>query len=136
GRGWAMLSVEEPAPNGQLTGQVTVAGWAVNVDASGPVDEVSIVLETEGSGDVVLGAPVYGLARPDVAAAVGAAYANSGFYLAFNASGLPAGQQKLSVRVRSGQSWEKYTIPIVVGQTSIVRGPRAAADARPAPCAA
>lgn len=121
-RGWALLTLEEPAPNATLTGRVQLGGWAINTASGGqPISEVTVTVEPNGQAAqaVTLGTATYGLDRPDVAAALGPTYLKSGYTFAFDASTLPPGQHQLTVRVRAGADVESYTVPITVQPTSI-----------------
>jgi len=91
-------TVQQPFP---------VAGWAIDqAAASGPgVDAVHIyAYPSDASGNIsgppALGlAATYGLSRPDVGAAFGSQFTNSGYVL--NVSGLPAGFYHLIVFAHS-----------------------------------
>jgi subtilisin len=98
------MSVDEP-PNGATRAQpFAVAGWALDLAAaSGPgVDAVHVwAYPNPGSGTppIFLGAASYGGARPDVGAAFGAQFTNSGYGLIVR--GLAPGPYQLVVYAHS-----------------------------------
>ena len=76
------LFVDTPSRNVVIKPPFRIAGWAADWGAAGPgVDTVHVWAYPASSAPFFLGAAAYGSARPDVAALLGAAYANSGFSL-------------------------------------------------------
>ncbi len=71
--------------NDRIVGRtVTIEGWAIEQAASSGtgVDAIHVyAYPTDGSAGHILGVATYGLARPDVGAAVGSQFTNSGFRL-------------------------------------------------------
>jgi subtilisin len=88
----AVMALDTPALNAIVSSTFTVAGWAVDPSAASGtgVDAVHVwAFPTGGGTPVFLGSAPYGGSRPDVGAAFGARFTDSGFYLA--ASGLMPG---------------------------------------------
>lgn len=79
----AFIAIDRPLA-GAAVQPLTVSGWAVDgAAASGPgVDAVHVYAYPPAGNPVFLGAATYGLARPDVGAAHGARFTNSGYSLA------------------------------------------------------
>jgi hypothetical protein len=79
------LSIDAPVAGAVVRAPFVVAGWTIEqaAGASGPgIDAVHVWAFPSGGGAAVfLGVAGYGAPRPDVGAAFGAAYANSGFNL-------------------------------------------------------
>jgi sugar lactone lactonase YvrE len=71
---------------------VAVKGWAADVIDGAPLSNVTVYID----GDI-LGTPTLGIARPDVAAAEGAAYLKSGYLMSFSAAGLALGSHAVTV---------------------------------------
>ena len=79
----AFITIDRPVA-GAAVQPLTVSGWAVDGAApSGPgVDAVHVYAYPQIGSPVFLGAAAYGLARPDVGAAHGDRFTNSGYSLA------------------------------------------------------
>jgi len=79
------LSIDAPVAGAVVRAPFVVAGWTIEqaVGASGPgIDAVHVwAFSGDGRAPVFLGVASYGAPRPDVEAAFGAEYANSGFNL-------------------------------------------------------
>ena len=93
--------VDMPSQNQNLSQNIRVAGWAI--DTASPtnsgVDAVHVwAYPTDGSAPIPVGAATVGLPRPDVGAAYGARFTNSGFNLQGT---LPIGTYTLVVFARS-----------------------------------
>jgi len=86
GASQSMLMVDRPGAGSILPSDLFLSGWSIDLASSAGtgVDSVHVyAYPNPGSGaaPVFLGAASYGGSRPDVAAAYGARYANSGFSL-------------------------------------------------------
>jgi hypothetical protein len=78
------INIERPTANAALPNDLYLTGWAIDRAAtSGPGVDVMHVYayNVAGGAPMFVGAASYGMARPDVAAAFGANFANSGFAL-------------------------------------------------------
>lgn len=110
GYGWDAPSnpltvVDAPVSGSDPTTSFSVSGWAVDrgaVNGSG-VDAVQVFAFPrigDGVGEAIfLGSATVGQPRPDVGAALGTQYTNSGY--SFTVSGLPAGSYRIGVYARS-----------------------------------
>ena len=79
-----VISLDGPQKNSTVGRTVTIAGWAIDqaVSSGTGVDAVHVwAYPSDGSPGQFLGAASYGVARPDIGAAVGSQFANSGFRL-------------------------------------------------------
>jgi hypothetical protein len=88
------MSLDSPANNSTIATPFVVQGWALTRAATSGtgVDAVHVyAIPRSGSGTIFLGTATYGLARPDVGAAFGAQFTNSGFRLTVTGSMLPPG---------------------------------------------
>ena len=99
-----LMWVDTPVQNAATTQPFTVAGWAVDLAAqTGPgVDAVHVwAYPNPGSGAaaVFLGAATYGGSRPDLGAAYGSQFTNSGFTL--TVQNQDPGEYRLIVYARS-----------------------------------
>jgi hypothetical protein len=95
------MHIDAPDVDASLYQPFTIAGWAVDTAApSGPgIDTVHIWAWPDGGVPRFVGAATYGLHRPDVGAAFGSRFEESGFTR--QASGLPPGAYTLIVYARS-----------------------------------
>ena len=97
------MAVDVPAPNAMVGQPFTVAGWAIDRGApSGPgVDVIHVyAVSNGGAGSATfVGAANYGGTRPDVGAAFGTQFTNSGYGL--TVAGLAPGTYRLDVYARS-----------------------------------
>ena len=76
--------LDAPTPNSTVGTTVTISGWSIDRGApSGPgVDAVHVwAFPASGAAAQFLGVATYGLARPDVGAAFGSRFTNSGYHL-------------------------------------------------------
>jgi len=89
--------IEQPRPGGWISGTLTLRGFALDWgSATGPgIDAVRVYLDGPMGSGALLGNATYGLTRPDVAAQYGAAFAPSGWELAWDTTGLPLGIHRL-----------------------------------------
>ena len=71
---------------------VVVAGWAADKVDGAPLSNVNVFID-----GTFAGTPTLGIARPDVAAAEGAAYLNSGYQLTYSAAALALGSHSVTV---------------------------------------
>jgi hypothetical protein len=71
---------------------VVMKGWAADKIDGAPLSNVKVYID----GNLV-GTPTLGIARPDVAAAEGAAYLDSGFTLTYSAAALSLGSHAVTV---------------------------------------
>jgi hypothetical protein len=87
-----VMFVDQPAAGATLTsGTLTVSGWAIDRGApSGTgVSQIHVwALPTNGAAGTLLGPAAYGVSRPDVGAAFGSQFTNSGYTLTANVSSL------------------------------------------------
>ncbi len=93
----AYIALETPV-TGAVGQPVIVRGWAVDgTAASGTgVDAVHVYAVPQAGAAIFLGSATYGVSRPDVGAAHGARFTNSGFTLT-GSSVLPAGPYTIAV---------------------------------------
>ncbi len=84
-------SVDAPVPNSQLSGAITVTGWAFD-DAG--VSKVEVLVD-----GAIAGSATYGTARPDVATVWPHAPTNCGYQFSLNTSGYANGPHTIAVRV-------------------------------------
>jgi hypothetical protein len=96
-----VIEIDTPSPNATLTGGFYIAGWTADLrSTSGSgVDAVHVWAYRAGQAPQFVGAAQLGMPRPDVAAAVGAPFATSGYFV--TASGLAPGAYDLVVFARS-----------------------------------
>jgi subtilisin family serine protease len=95
------ISIDSPAAGATLPQSFVVAGWALDLAATSGtgVDTVHVYAVTSGGSSIFLGVATYGNARPDVAAAFGGQFINSGFGL--SVGGLAPGSYTLRAFARS-----------------------------------
>ena len=87
----ALDSVTKSNTVGQSDSEV-IRGWAADVADGAPLSNVKVYID----GNLV-GTPTLGIARPDVAAAKGAAYLYSGYTLTYSAAALSVGSHSVTV---------------------------------------
>ena len=114
-----LVTVDRPRENDYVSRTVTISGWAIDRNASSGtgVDAVHVYRDgPAGAGGVGIGVATYGSARPDVGAAYGSQFTNSGWSLSWNTSGLTAGAHTLYVYAHSTVTgaWMLKTVPITV----------------------
>lgn len=103
----AKMSIDTPGPNAVVGSNFHLAGWAFDAASSSGtgVDAIHVWAfpqsGTPGSPRF-LGTGSYGTSRPDVGAAFGARFTNSGYFL--NVPGLPAGNYIVVVYAHSSVS--------------------------------
>jgi hypothetical protein len=98
------LSIETPAAGSSVTQPFSLSGWALDMEApSGTgVDTLHVwAYPNPGSGaaGIFVGAVQYGIARPDVGAAYGGRFTNSGYRI--NVKGLAPGPYQFTVYLHS-----------------------------------
>jgi hypothetical protein len=71
---------------------IYINGWIADPTDGSPMTNVKVYIDGNS-----IGTPTLGIARPDVAAAYGSAYANSGFTMTYSASSLSVGSHSISV---------------------------------------
>jgi len=71
---------------------VAIRGWAADLTDGVPLSNVKVYIDGN-----LIGTPTLGLARPDVAAAKGAAYLDSGYSLSYSAAALSLGPHAVTV---------------------------------------
>jgi N-acetylneuraminic acid mutarotase len=81
----AVDSVTANSPIGQAD-SVVISGWAADLIDGAPLSNVKVYIDGN-----LAGTPTLGVARPDVAAAKGAAYLNSGYTLTYPVAALALG---------------------------------------------
>jgi hypothetical protein len=102
-----IMALDIPNPNATVQQPFQVAGWAIDQAAAvgTGVDAVHVyAYPADASGNIsgppALGlAAIYGLSRPDVGAAFGSQFTNSGY--ALDVTGLPAGYYHLAIFAHS-----------------------------------
>ena len=97
-----LMAVDAPPPGAHVFQPFVIGGWAVDLAAaSGPgVDAVHVyAFPASGGAPIFLGVAGYGAARPDIGAAFGAQFTNSGF--AITVAGLSPGAYQLVVFAHS-----------------------------------
>jgi hypothetical protein len=87
----AVDSVNKSTTVGQ-SDSVVVTGWAADQVDGAPLSNVKVYID-----GILAGTPTLGVARPDVAAAKGAAYLNSGYTLTYPAASLSLGSHSVTV---------------------------------------
>jgi hypothetical protein len=116
-----LLTIDVP-PNGGVVGATfTVSGWGIDrgAPAGTGMDQVHVYAYPAGGGaGIPLGVATYGQSRPDVGAAFGAQFTNSGF--TFNASGLANGAYTLTLY---GRSTVTGTFSVSASKVITVSGP-------------
>ncbi len=123
GKPKALINVDLPSPNQQLSGDFELAGWAVEQSAMDSTGITAIhVYDGPASGEQnMLGVAQYGIARPDVASNFGKAnFTNCGFKLIVNSSKLTNGKHTLYVYAYNPNlGWKYVTVTInYAGSTS------------------
>jgi len=98
------MHIDIPANNSVMAQTFTLAGWAIDTDASSGtgVDAIEVWgYPNPGSGaaPIYFGGATYGAARPDIAAAFGAQFTNAGWYL--NVVGRPPAVYEIHAYARS-----------------------------------
>jgi hypothetical protein len=99
------MAVDTPVPGASVPGSFGVAGWALDGSATSGsgIDAVHVwAYPSSGAPPIFAGAATIGHARPDVAAAFGAQFDNSGY--ALDVRNLPAGSYALIVYARQASS--------------------------------
>jgi len=97
-----VMALDRPASGGSVGRTFIVSGWAIDLSAGlgTGVDAVHVwASPTAGGAAVFLGAASYGKSRPDVGAAYGGRFTNSGFQL--TTSALSAGNYTISAYMHS-----------------------------------
>jgi hypothetical protein len=91
-------SLDSPLDNSSVSGSVQVSGWALDMGAASGsgVDRVHVWVDGQYVGDAALL-----LSRPDISAAYGARFANSGFAYQLSLAGLAPGSHTVEARARS-----------------------------------
>jgi len=87
----AVDSVTGNSPIGQAD-SVVLRGWAADLIDGAPLSNVKVYIDGN-----LIGTPTLGIARPDVAAAKGAAYLDSGYTLTYSAAALSLGSHAATV---------------------------------------
>ncbi|GAI57977.1 unnamed protein product, partial [marine sediment metagenome] len=112
----ALINVDLPSPNQQLSGDFELAGWAVEQSAMDSTGITAIhVYDGPANGEQnMLGVAQYGIARPDVASNFGKAnFTNCGFKLIVNSSKLTNGKHALYVYAYNPNlGWKYVTVAI------------------------
>jgi bacillolysin len=98
------MAIDAPADNTQLIGSFNIGGWALDLAAANGtgVDAIHVWgYPNPGSGApaIFFGAATYAAPRPDVGAAFGAQFTNSGYNL--TVSGIPSAFYRIYVYTRS-----------------------------------
>jgi hypothetical protein len=128
-------SIDQPAAGASLSADqpLVVSGWFVDQTAQGwaGVDDVQVYDGVSGAGGTFLGRATIGLARPDVAQALGNGFwAASGF--SANVSPLAAGPHTLSVYAHTpSKGWWYTQVPITVSAGAASAGAAASTAAPP-----
>jgi hypothetical protein len=110
------MSIDAPREGATLHQPFLLAGWALDFGAAAGtgVDTLHAYAYPETGDPIFLGVVSYGLSRPDVGAAFGGQFANSGWGL--TVSGLQPGRYRLVVYAHNVQSWSFEKV-LVVGVT-------------------
>lgn len=91
-----ILTIDAPTAGVSRTPPFTISGWAVDTGAASGtgMDTVHVwAFPTSGASPVLVGAATYGLARPDVATALGnSRFTNSGYSLTVTTANLPVAE--------------------------------------------
>jgi len=96
------LALDRPGIGSRLGRTFIASGWALDLAAPTGTGADAVHLwafPTGGGTGIFLGAATYGTSRPDVGAAFGSRFTNSGFQL--TASGVPPGNYTISAYMRS-----------------------------------
>ncbi len=119
GKPKALINVDLPSPNQQLSGDFELAGWAVEQSAMDSTGITAIhIYDGPANGEQnMLGVAQYGIARPDVASNFGKVnFTNCGFTLNVNSSKLTDGKHTLYVYAYNPNlGWKYVTVAINYG---------------------
>ncbi|MBA7562465.1 hypothetical protein ES708_04117 [subsurface metagenome] len=119
GKPKALINVDLPSPNQQLSGDFELAGWAVEQSAMDSTGITAIhIYDGPANGEQnMLGVAQYGIARPDVASNFGKVnFTNCGFNLIVNSSKLTNGKHTLYVYAYNPNlGWKYVTVAINYG---------------------
>ncbi len=102
-----------------------VRGWAMDAGANAPVARASLVID--GAMEVEA---VYGIGRPDLAAAFGPTYANGGFRAAVAAHSLASGRHRIATKCVASDGKTAYLLPKEVEVAIVQRATGHARSAR------
>ena len=90
------MSMDVPAPNATVTGQIVVGGWALDFAAptGTGVDAIHVwAVPADGSAAIFVGVATYGISRPDVGAGFGSRFTASGYQVSAT---LPPGRYTIA----------------------------------------
>jgi hypothetical protein len=95
------MSLDRPLGNGSSGTNVTVSGWAIDrgVPSGSGVDQVHVYAFPTSGGSPIGVVAFYGQSRPDVGAAFGGQFTNSGFSVVMNS--VPAGTYNFTAYMHS-----------------------------------
>ena len=110
-----LLYIDLPSPYATFSGRFPMGGWAVDLDASSGtgVSEIQVFAQRPGEDTRFLGSATLGVPRPDIGAAFGGQFTNSGW--TFVGGELPPDTWTITAYMRSS-----LTGTFVLAQTVIV----------------
>jgi len=96
------ISIDSPPLSFSPTDSIKIGGWAIdkNSTTGTGIDAVHIYLDGPAGSGKLLGGATYGVRRPDVGAAFGERFTNSGYEFTWNTKGL-TGPHTLYIYARS-----------------------------------
>lgn len=102
--GGGLVMIESPQANATVARPFVISGFALDgaaTSGTGVNSLLAYAVPAGGGAPIPLGVPTYGVSRPDIAAAVGAQFQNSGFSVTVPAATLPPGTYDLAIISRS-----------------------------------
>jgi hypothetical protein len=119
----SVLVMDSPDAGGVTRMPAVFSGWAVNYGSAGGtgIDRVMVYAYRDGTGPAtLLGDATYGLSRPDVAAAIGAQFVNSGWSIPVNS--LTPGLYTIVAYARDtvSQLWASYAWVYTIVNSPVV----------------
>ncbi|MBE3036104.1 MAG: N-acetylmuramoyl-L-alanine amidase, partial [Candidatus Atribacteria bacterium] len=113
-----LINIDSPSENSSVGGSFEISGWAVDKNSSSGtgINMIHIYDGPANGPQNILGVANYGIARPDVASALGNAnITNSGFKLTIDGSKLTQGQHTIYVYANNPEiGWKYATLKINV----------------------
>lgn len=117
-QGVATIQIDQPVEAARVSGAVTVSGWAADLTASGGsgIDEIRLTLDGPVNAGQNLGSAAIGVAREDVAAAMGNPnLAGSGYLFTWDTTSTAPGTHALFVNAHSPLGvWSYASVNVVV----------------------
>ena len=118
GNGKVLINIDSPSKNSSVGGNFEIAGWAAdrNSNSGAGINMVHVYDGPANGPQNMLGVANYGIARPDVASALGNGnITNSGFKLTIDVSKLTQGQHTIYIYANNPEiGWKYATLKINV----------------------